>query len=572
MTAHDLLIRGGTVVDGTGAPARTADVAVDGATVTDVGNLHTSAQRVIDADGLLVTPGFVDIHTHYDGQASWGERMIPSSWHGVTTVVAGNCGVGFAPVHDSDHDRLVELMEGVEDIPGVALHEGLRWNWRSFPDFLDALDGRRFDVDVALQVPHGALRLHVMGERGARRETATDEDIALMAKLARESIEAGALGFSNSRTLNHRTSKGELTPTLTAEADELVGIANAIGATGRGVLQVVSDFGDVDAEFAIFRRMAAESGRPLSFTLLQTRNGTWRRQLELLERANADGVTMTGQVAPRPVGLLLGLECTLHPLLTNPAYREIAALPLAERIATMRDPAFKQRVLDAAGAPKAGRVIDAFDRVFALGDPPDYEPDPSSSIAQRAAREGREPLDLAYDLLLEQDGHAFLYVPVLNYEDGNLDPAGEMLAHPNTVVGLGDGGAHVGTICDASFPTTLLTLWGRDRDHGRLDVPFLVHRQTSATARTVGLHDRGVLAPGYRADVNVIDFDGLRARRPEMRHDLPAGGKRLVQHADGYVVTVAAGVPTYERGEATGALPGRLLRGPQPVPTNGGTR
>lgn len=572
MTAHDLLIRGGTVVDGTGTPARTADVAIDGDTISDVGNLHTSARRVVDADGLLVTPGFVDIHTHYDGQASWGERMIPSSWHGVTTVVAGNCGVGFAPVHDADHDRLVELMEGVEDIPGVALHEGLRWNWRSFPDFLDALDGRRFDVDVALQVPHGALRLHVMGERGARRETATGEDIALMAKLAREAIEAGALGFSTSRTLNHRTSKGELTPTLTAEADELVGIATAIGATGRGVLQVVSDFADVDGEFAIFRRMAQESGRPLSFTLLQTRTGTWRRQLELLEAANADGVTMTGQVAPRPVGLLLGLECTLHPLLTNPVYREIAARPLAARVETMRDPAFKQRVLDAAGAPRAGRVIDAFDRVYELGDPPDYEPDPSSSIASRAARDGREPLDLAYDLLLEQDGHAFLYVPVLNYEDGNLDPAGEMLAHPNTVVGLGDGGAHVGTICDASFPTTLLTLWGRDRDHGRLDVPFLVHRQTAATARTVGLNDRGVLAPGYRADVNVIDFDGLRARRPEMRHDLPAGGKRLVQHADGYVVTVAGGVPTYERGEETGVLPGRLLRGARSAPTDGGAR
>jgi N-acyl-D-aspartate/D-glutamate deacylase len=571
-TEHDLLIRGGTVVDGTGAPARTADVAIDGDTISDVGNLHTSARRVVDADGLLVTPGFVDIHTHYDGQASWGERMIPSSWHGVTTVVAGNCGVGFAPVHDADHDRLVELMEGVEDIPGVALHEGLRWNWRSFPDFLDALDGRRFDVDVALQVPHGALRLHVMGERGARRETATGEDIALMAKLAREAIEAGALGFSTSRTLNHRTSKGELTPTLTAEADELVGIATAIGATGRGVLQVVSDFADVDGEFAIFRRMAQESGRPLSFTLLQTRTGTWRRQLELLEAANADGVTMTGQVAPRPVGLLLGLECTLHPLLTNAVYREIAARPLVERVETMRDPAFKQRVLDAAGAPRAGRVIDAFDRVYELGDPPDYEPDPSASIASRAARDGREPLDLAYDLLLEQDGHAFLYVPVLNYEDGNLDPAGEMLAHPNTVVGLGDGGAHVGTICDASFPTTLLTLWGRDRDHGRLDLPFLVHRQTAATARTVGLNDRGVLAPGYRGDVNVIDFDELRARRPEIRHDLPAGGKRLVQHADGYVVTVAGGVRTYERGEETGALPGRLLRGARSAPSNGGAR
>jgi N-acyl-D-aspartate/D-glutamate deacylase len=576
VSEHELIIRGGTVVDGTGAPARTADVAIDDGLVTDVGTLGASpARRTIDADGLLVTPGFVDIHTHYDGQASWDERMIPSSWHGVTTVVAGNCGVGFAPVRDADHDRLVELMEGVEDIPGAALHEGLTWNWRSFPDFLDALDGRRFDVDVALQVPHGALRLHVMGERGAKREPATDEDITLMAKLAREAIEAGALGFSTSRTMNHRTSRGELTPTLTAEADELVGIANAIGATGRGVLQVVSDFVDVDAEFGLFRRMAEESGRPLSFTLLQTVGDRWRRELELLEQANADGVPMTGQVAPRPVGLLLGLECTLHPLLTNPAYRDLVDLPLAERVARLADPAVKQRILDAA-RQKDGRIIDAFDRMFELGDPPDYEPDPSTSIAARAARDGREPLDLAYDLLLGDGGHAFLYVPILNYTDGTLDPAGEMLAHPNTVVGLGDGGAHVGTICDASFPTTLLTLWGRDRDHGRLDVPFLVHRQTQATARTVGLLDRGVLAPGYRADVNVIDFDHLVARRPEMRHDLPAGGKRLVQPADGYVATLVAGDVTYERGEATGPLPGGLVRGPQPAPTGararGGTR
>jgi N-acyl-D-aspartate/D-glutamate deacylase len=566
MSDHDLVIRGGQVIDGTGADARTADVAIDDGVITAVGKVDGTAVRTIDADGLLVTPGFVDIHTHYDGQASWDERMIPSSWHGVTTVVGGNCGVGFAPVHDTDHDRLIELMEGVEDIPGVALHEGLTWQWRSFPEFLDALEGRHFDIDVALQVPHAALRLHVMGERGARREPASDEDIDLMAKLAREAIEAGALGFSTSRTLNHRSSKGELTPTLNAEADELVGIARAIGTTGRGVLQAVSDFTDVDAEFALFRRMAEESGRPLSFTLLQTRNDTWERQLELLAAANADGVTMRAQVAPRAVGLLLGLECTLHPLLTNPVYREIAALPLAERVAAMRDPAFKARVLEAdAALPEGGRLILGFDKMFELGDPPDYEPDESTSIAARAAREGREPLDLAYDLLVHDGGHGFLYRPVLNYEDGNLDAAGTMLASEFAVAGLGDGGAHVGTICDASFPTTLLAYWGRDRDHGRMPLPFLVQRQTRDTARTVGLLDRGVLAPGYRADVNVIDFDRLVARRPQIRHDLPAGGRRLVQAADGYVATIVKGHVTYEHGEAQGPLPGRLIRGPQGV-------
>jgi N-acyl-D-aspartate/D-glutamate deacylase len=572
MSGHALVIRAGTVVDGAGTTARTADIAIDDGVITEVGKIGGGAHRTINADGLLVTPGFVDIHAHYDGQASWGERMIPSSWHGVTTVVVGNCGVGFAPVRPADHDRLIELMEGVEDIPGTVLHEGLAWNWQSFPEFIDALDGRPFDVDVAVQVPHGALRLHVMGDRGANREAASASDIETMARLAREGVEAGALGFSTSRTLNHRTSKGDYTPTLTAEADELVGIARAIGGTGRGVLQVVSDFADVDAEFAIFRRMAEESGRPLSFSLVQVRGDGWRRQLELLSAANADGVTMTAQVAPRAVGLILGLQCTLHPLLTNSAYREVAPLPLSERVAVMTDPSFKEKVLAADASQRddsklGGRLIQAFQRMFELGDPPDYEPEAAASIAARAQREGRAPLDLAYDLMLRDGGRAFLYLPSLNYADGNLDAVGEMLAHPNAVVGLADGGAHVGTICDASFPTTMLALWARDRERGRLDLPFAVQRQTRDTARTVGLLDRGVLAPGYRADVNLIDFERLTARRPEIRHDLPAGGKRLVQAADGYVATLVAGEITYENGEARDPLPGRLVRGPQAVPT-----
>ncbi|MDQ1535032.1 MAG: hypothetical protein QOF28_2793 [Actinomycetota bacterium] len=578
MSRHALTIRGGTVVDGTGAPARTADVAIDNGVITAVGKVDGDAQRTIDADGLLVTPGFVDIHAHYDGQASWGERMIPSSWHGVTTVVVGNCGVGFAPVRPADHDRLIELMEGVEDIPGTVLHEGLAWNWQSFPEFMDALEGRPFDVDVAVQVPHGALRLHVMGDRGADRETASASDIETMARLAREGVEAGALGFSTSRTLNHRTSKGEYTPTLTAGADELVGIARAIGRSGRGVLQVVSDFADVDAEFAIFRRMAEESGRPLSFSLVQVRGDSWRRPLELLSSANADGVKMTAQVAPRAVGLMLGLQCTLHPLLTNPVYREIAASPLAVRVGVMADPNFKEQVLAADASQRddsklGGRLIQAFQRMFELGDPPDYEPEAASSIAARAQREGRTALDLAYDVLLRDGGRAFLYLPSLNYADGNLDAVGEMLAHPNTVVGLADGGAHVGTICDASFPTTMLALWARDRERGRLDLPFAVQRQSRDAARAVGLLDRGVLAPGYRADVNLIDFERLTARRPEIRHDLPAGGKRLVQAAEGYVATLVAGDVTYANGHEHGPLPGRLIRGPQAAPThNGATR
>lgn len=575
MSDHELIIRGGTVVDGTGATARTADVAIRGDTIVEVGRVSGAGRRIIEADGLLVTPGFVDIHAHYDGQATWSERLSPSTWHGVTTIVAGNCGVGFAPVHPTDHDRLVELMEGVEDIPGTVLHEGLTWDWQSFPEFLDALEGRPYDADIAMQVPHGALRLHVMGERGAAREAATENDIGSMAALATQAVEAGALGFTTSRTLNHRTSRGEPTPTLTAEADELVGIARAIGATGRGVLQAVSDFADIDAEFALFRRMAEESGRPLSFSLLQVKGGAWRRQLALLEHANADGVVMRAQVAPRAVGLVLGLQCTLQPFLANPVMRTIADKPLAERVAVMADTAFRDRVLAAERASREVRAsqgrpelpIQALDRLFELGDPPDYEPDPAMSLARRAERGGRDPLDLAYDLLLLDDGRAFLYMPVFNYADGNLDAAGEMLAHAHTVVGLADGGAHVSTICDASFPTTLLAHWGRDRERGRLDLPFLVHRQTQATARTVGLLDRGVVAPGFRADLNLIDPTMLRARRPEMRHDLPAGGKRLVQAADGYIATLVAGQVTYQDGEDAGRLPGRLIRGPRPAPT-----
>jgi N-acyl-D-aspartate/D-glutamate deacylase len=559
----DLVIKGGTVIDGTGAPARTADVAITDGTIVAVGRVTDPAMRTVDADGLLVTPGFVDIHAHYDGQATWDERLIPSSWHGVTTVVAGNCGVGFAPVRPADHHKLIELMEGVEDIPGAALHEGLPWTWESFPEFLDALDQRRYDIDVATQVPHGALRLHVMGERGARREPATADDIAEMARLAREGVEAGALGFSTSRTMNHKTSTGEYTPTLTAEADELVGIAVEIGRTGAGVLQVVSDFADADAEFAIFKRMTVESGRPLSFSLAEARPGSHRRPLELLSEARAEGVPMSAQVAPRAVGLLLGLQCTLNPLLPNPVFRELTDQSVSAQARALEDPTFRLRLLDAHRAK--GKVFGNFHQMYELGEPPDYEPDPATSLAARAAREGREPIELAIDILAANDGRSFIYIPLLNYAGGNLDVAGEMLAHPWTVPGLADGGAHVGTICDASFPTTLLAWWGRDRPRGTMDLPYLVQQHTRDTARVVGLVDRGVLAPGYRADANVIDFDNLALHRPEMRFDLPAGGKRLVQSAEGYVATIVAGEVTYEQGEAAGPLPGRLIRGaPRP--------
>ncbi|HEX5367076.1 MAG TPA: amidohydrolase family protein [Acidimicrobiales bacterium] len=574
MSAPELVIRGGTVVDGTGAPPRTADVAVDGGRVVAVGDVTSRGAREVDADGAVVTPGFVDVHAHYDGQATWDPCLAPSSWHGVTTVVMGNCGVGFAPVRPADRQRLVELMEGVEDIPGAALHEGLTWEWQTFGEYLDAVDRLAHDIDVAAQVPHGAVRLHVMGERGAQRQPATPEEIDRMAALAASGVAAGGLGFTTSRTINHRTSRGEPTPPLTAAADELVGIARGLGALGRGVLQVVSDRMNTDEEFATFRHMVAESGRPLSFSLVQSpldREG-YRQVLERVAAARADGLPITAQVATRAVGLLFGLQCTLHPFLGNPVFAEIASLPVPEQARAMADPVLKARMLAAATGEGAdgklgGQLIGRFRYMFELQDPPDYEPDLGDSIEARAAREGRPAIDLAYDLLVADEGRTLLYMPTLNFGGGTLDAVGEMLAHPYTVPGLGDGGAHVGTICDGSFPTTLLTLWGRDRDHGRLELPFLVRRHCRDTARSVGLLDRGVLAPGYRADVNVIDLDHLAARRPEIRYDLPAGGRRLLQRADGYLHTFVGGTETYARGEATGALPGHLVRGPQPAPT-----
>jgi N-acyl-D-aspartate/D-glutamate deacylase len=555
----ELVIRGGNVVDGTGAPPRTADVAINNGVVVDVGRVADRGAREIDADGALVAPGFVDVHTHYDGQATWDDTMQPSSFHGVTTVVAGNCGVGFAPVRVPDRERLVELMEGVEDLPGTVLHEGLTWEWESIGDFLDALDARSFDVDVATQVCHGPLRLYVMGERGAQREPASAEEIDAMGRIAAEGIAAGALGFSTSRTLNHRTSRGEPTPTLTAAREELVGIARAIGATGAGVLQVVSDFPDFTNESETFLEMMRASGRPLSFSLAQgAPGGAYKRQLALLDRANDEGLTMRGQVAPRPVGVLVGLQGSVNPLRRLDAYRRVAALPVPEQARALAAPDARAALvaeLEAAG------VRLPLDRIYELGDPPNYEPAPESSIAARAARAGRSEADLVVELLLAHDGANFLYLPFLNYFDGDLDAVGEMLAHEHTIPGLGDGGAHVGTICDASFPTTLLTHWCRDREKGaRFDVAWAVHQQARATAEALGLRDRGVLAPGYKADVNVIDFENLRVMPPRVTADLPAGGRRFSQGAHGYVHTFVSGIETYRDGAHTGALPGRLVR------------
>lgn len=570
--AFDLVVRGGTLADGSGGSPYEADIGVRDGRIAAVGRLSGSGAEEIDACGKLVTPGFVDVHTHYDGQAAWDNRMQPSSWHGVTTVVMGNCGVGFAPCKPEDHDRLVRLMEGVEDIPFPVLTEGLPWNWESFPEYLDALARRSFDVDIGAQLPHAALRVFVMGERGANREDASEADINAMAAIAKRAMEAGALGFSTSRTLNHRTSDGQPTPTLTASEAELTGIAMGLAAAGRGVLQFVSDFADLEAEFAMLRRIVERSGRPLSFSLTQHARAplAYRRLLDLLAEANSDGLPMKAQVCGRPVGVLFGFELTLNPFSQTETYKSIAHLPHAERVARMRDAEFRRRLL-ADGADRspafAANMTRNWPVMFLLGQEPDYEQTPDRTIAALAAARGITPEELALDHMLSNDGKGMLYLPFLNYADGDLGPSYEMLTHPNTVPGLSDGGAHVGMICDGSFPTSNLTHWTRDRTRGpKLPVELMVRRQTQDTARALGLFDRGLVAPGYRADLNVIDYDRLTLKAPQVAYDLPAGGRRLVQRADGYVATILAGEVTYRDGEPTGALPGRLLRGAQQAP------
>ncbi|MFV0280840.1 MAG: N-acyl-D-amino-acid deacylase family protein [Rhodoblastus sp.] len=570
--AYDLVIRGGTIADGSGAPAREGDIAIKGDTIVAVGKVSGRGAEEIDARAKLVTPGFVDVHTHYDGQATWDERMQPSSWHGATSVIMGNCGVGFAPCRPADHDRLVRLMEGVEDIPFPVLSQGLPWTWESYPDYLDSLGARCFDVDIGAQLPHAALRVFVMGERGVNREPATADDIAQMAEIARTAVAAGALGFSTSRTLNHRDSQGNPTPTLKAEEDELVGIALGLKAAGAGVLQFVSDFTDAEAEFALMRAMVRKSGRPLSFSLLQGHVGPdkWRLLLERMAQANAEGLSIRAQVAGRPVGVLLGLELTMNPFSKNPVYREIAQLPLSERVARLRDPQFRARMLATPPIAEPGfarSTLQNWANMFRMDADFDYEPPQNEAVQFAADRQGVSPQELVLDAMLENEGRGILYVPFLNYAAFDLEPARQMLLDANTVPGLSDGGAHVGMICDGSFPTYNLIHWTRDRTRGpRIALEKMVAMQTADTAALIGLDDRGRIAAGLRADINVIDYARLRLKPPRVAYDLPAGGKRLLQGAEGYTATIVAGQTTYRDGEPTGALPGRLLRGARAAP------
>ena len=562
-----LVIRNGTIMDGSGGDPYTADLAIAGTKITAIGPNLPRGTEEIDATGKIVTPGFVDVHTHYDAQVTWGSRLSPSSWNGVTTVLLGNCGVGFAPCHPGQREMLIKLMEGVEDIPEVVLTEGLPWNWETFPDFLDALDKNQYDTDIATQVPHAALRVYVMGQRGAEREPATEQDRKRMAALTAEGLQAGALGFSTSRTLNHRTLDGKHIPTLRAEEAELTEIAQAMGS---GWVQIVSDFEDQDKEFGLFRRVAEASGRPVTLTLLQSdaKPDGWRALLRHIEQANADGLRITGQVRTRPTSVLLGFELSQNPFMGRPSYRKIAALPFPERLKQLRDPAFRAALLNEEfqGGKRAQRV-QRWDRMFPLGDPPNYEPSPDDSIAARAKRENRSPAETAYDLLLENDGKAIMYLPVTNFAAGNLDAVREMMAHPDTLLGLGDGGAHVGIMCDATATSYTLTHWTRERGRGELfPVAWAVKRLTRDNAAAVGLHDRGLLKPGMKADINIIDYDRLVLRGPEIVYDLPAGGKRLIQRTDGFDATIVSGTIVYRNGYATDTLPGRLVRGMQAAP------
>jgi N-acyl-D-aspartate/D-glutamate deacylase len=561
-----LVIRGGTIADGLGGELFEADVTISDGRIVDVGRVAAKGDEEIDAKGKLVTPGFVDVHTHYDGQVTWAQDINPSSQNGVTTAIMGNCGVGFAPCRPADHQRLIQLMEGVEDIPEPVLSAGIPWEWESFPDYMAWLAKRSFDMDIGAQLPHAALRVYVMGERGARRDPATAEDNRAMAALASDAVKAGALGFSTSRTLNHRTSTGDYTPTLKAGEDELTAIASAMQQTGRSVLQFVLDQGSIHEDLPMMLRVAETTKCPISFSVTQADKAPrrWRQTLDSINEAAARGLSITAQIAARPVGLLLGLELSRNPFQTHPSYKAIAHLPLAERLVRLRDPATRKAILSETPTTTDDPLFfrPNYDKMFLLGDPPDYEQPPERALGVQARRQGRQPEDLAYDAMLENDGRGMLYVPFLNYADGNLDAVHEMLRDPHAVPGLSDGGAHCGIICDASFPTYLLTHWTRDRTRGdKLSIPFVVAAQSRKTALSAGLADRGVIARGYKADLNVIDYDRLHLHPPKVHYDLPVGGRRLLQQVDGYDATIVSGVVTQRLGSPTGQRPGRLVQG-----------
>ncbi len=570
--SYDLVVRNGTVVDGLGGEPYRGDVAVSGGVIVAVGTVDTPGTREIDATGLLVTPGFVDLHTHYDGQAIWSERMSPSSSHGVTTALMGNCGVGFAPCRAEDHEVLVDVMAGVEDIPGVVMTDGLPWDWETFPQYLDALDSRHRDIDIAAYLPHSPLRVYVMGKRGADCEPATAEDLALMRKLAAEAIEVGALGVSSSRFAFHKTGSGAPIPSYDAAYAEIAAIVGGVADAGGGLLQFIPDIpaGGYERVLQQVFEAASDAHVPVTFTLTTGNSGDpiWPGAVNLIEKFNAAGAEITAQVFARPIGLVIGLELTANPFALYPSYQEIADLPLDQRVAQMRKPEVRARIL--ADKPGEGHPFmyfaQAWEWMFPFTEPANYEPAAQDSILARAQARGVSPLDEAYDRLLDDDGRAMMLVALANFENNSLDTVGELIRRDDVVLGLGDGGAHYGMICDASYPTFVLAHWARDRPTGRLSVAEAVRLLTSVPARVAGLADRGRIAVGYKADLNVIDHAGLTLHKPVITHDLPAGGRRLDQTADGYVATIVSGEVIATDGVPTSARPGRLIRGRQAAP------
>lgn len=573
---HDLVIRGGTVVDGLGGEPFAADIAIDGDLITQIGEVTGEGREEIDASGRIVAPGFVDIHTHYDGQATWDSEMAPSSWHGVTTVVMGNCGVGFAPAKPDKHDWLIGLMEGVEDIPGTALAEGMTWNWESFPDYMDALEEMPRTIDVATHVPHGAVRAYVLGDREMPGAVPTDEDIEAMSAIVEDGLRAGALGFSTSRTILHRSVDGELVPGTTATKEELIGIGRAMGRAGHGVFEMASDMKREWDEFGWMGDLSRETGLPVTFAALQSiaKEMTLDEQIAATAEQNAKGANIVAQIALRGNGIIMAWRGTVHPFLFKPAWKEIAELSWDEKLAKLKDAEFKQRMIEQDSdfseaqpdlLPLLMVVAGGWSVQFEMMDGFNYEPTAQESIAARAEAAGMSGPQYTYELLMRDEGAGFIYFPILNYADGNLDFLEALQHRDDTVNSLSDGGAHCGTICDAASPTFMLEHWVRDRARGTISLAHAIKRQCHDTARLYGLNDRGVLAPGYLADINVIDMERLKLEKPWLAFDLPAGGKRLLQKANGYDWTIKSGRVTFVKGKVTDARPGGLIRGPQRV-------